>query len=73
MAQRISLFLDFLARLIVSIIKRQKLFVSKRTLENRRKLCSLCPYRAENTCMVCGCYIKYKTKFKDSGCPKGVW
>jgi len=36
--------------------------------------CKGCTFLTEkNTCKKCGCFMKFKVKFKHSSCPIGIW
>jgi hypothetical protein len=41
--------------------------------EKRLKNCDTCPQRKENSCSVCGCALKAKTKDPKSSCPLNRW
>lgn len=53
--------------------------VSKKELEYRLQQCSICEYRVEDRCSLCGCFItssvlsKGKAYWKDQKCPIGRW
>ncbi len=44
-------------------------------IEERKKICSLCPYlfKPTFTCKKCGCFMKIKTKLANAKCPEGKW
>lgn len=48
---------------------------SKEVVEERRKLCNLCPTnrRRGRTCVLCSCNIYVKTLVAGSACPDGHW
>ena len=39
----------------------------------RLAICSRCPYKAENKCGVCGCFLEKKAKVPQSKCPIQKW
>ena len=41
--------------------------------EERERICRSCPFREENRCRQCGCYIKTKAALLSSECPIGKW
>ena len=41
--------------------------------ELRLEQCSPCEHRKGNRCNLCGCFINYKAKLKNSECPLGKW
>lgn len=40
---------------------------------SRLKICNACPYRSENICLVCGCYLTLKAQGRAMQCPLGNW
>ena len=42
-------------------------------MERRLEVCSLCPYRVDDRCSVCGCYLQKKAGMESSECPLGKW
>lgn len=42
-------------------------------MENRLMKCSLCDYRVESNCSVCGCNLELKASWKEQECPLGKW
>lgn len=73
MMTKIKLFLQFLYKFILNRFKGTKIQASKETQTERLATCTGCPYRAENTCMACGCFINVKVKLQDSECPHKYW
>lgn len=53
--------------------------VSQEEAEERLKICMICPYRIENRCSICGCYLVKgpaelgKVKWRSEACPIGKW
>ena len=47
----------------------------KHTKNRRRGTCEWCDdkIKATNQCSICGCWIKAKTMYKKSKCPRGKW
>ena len=41
--------------------------------ELRLEQCEPCEHRKGNRCNLCGCFINYKAKLKNSECPLGKW
>jgi hypothetical protein len=49
--------------------------------QRRLDICSTCPLlsdniegnRSQGVCTACGCFTKYKVKFKAFSCPEGHW
>ena len=43
--------------------------------EKRRRLsiCDSCEHKRRSKCNLCGCFINYKAKLKNSECPLGKW
>lgn len=39
----------------------------------REKMCMTCEHRREARCDLCGCFISYKAKLRNSECPVGKW
>jgi hypothetical protein len=52
-----------------------KFLVDEKTQEKRFKVCIPCQYydKDKNKCMKCGCFLKWKIKFKYSSCPINKW
>lgn len=57
---------------------RGSIFVKKEEQERRLKICESCPLKSnrkyfyikrEETCGICGCYLKHKTSLIDEMCP----
>ena len=50
-------------------------FVTPEVRAERLKICDGCPFLNKKLmkCEACGCFVKAKTKFKESSCPKGKW
>jgi hypothetical protein len=50
-------------------------FADPETVKNRREICETCEARNPilNTCTVCNCLIKAKTKLLDEKCPMEKW
>lgn len=47
--------------------------VSNDVFLKRNSICNSCEYMSLNKCNICGCYIKYKTKWTTEKCPKNKW
>ena len=41
--------------------------------EARKAECMTCEHRREARCDLCGCFIDYKAKLRNSDCPVGKW
>ena len=41
--------------------------------EGRKAVCMTCEHRREARCDLCGCFIDYKAKLRNSDCPVGKW
>ena len=41
--------------------------------EARKGMCMTCEHRREARCDLCGCFIDYKAKLRNSECPVGKW
>lgn len=39
----------------------------------RLEQCGTCEHKKGNKCNLCGCFINYKAKLKNSECPIGKW
>jgi len=39
----------------------------------REETCMTCEHRREARCDLCGCFISYKAKLRNSECPVGKW
>ncbi len=39
----------------------------------RKEVCMSCEHRREARCDLCGCFIDYKAKLRNSECPVGKW
>ncbi len=50
-------------------------YVSPEERERRLDICKGCPRLNEALmqCKECGCFVKAKTKYKESSCPIGKW
>jgi len=50
-------------------------FVEQSIQDERRQICTSCPYATHNksVCSKCKCCIALKTKFKKASCPVGFW
>jgi len=46
---------------------------SEEERERRLEACEPCEHRKGNRCNLCGCFINYKAKLKNSECPIGNW
>lgn len=46
---------------------------SPEEMEHRLSLCSLCPFRHDEQCSECGCYVAKKAEWKEQACPIGKW
>jgi hypothetical protein len=42
-------------------------------LEDRLSTCSICEFRNNEQCSLCGCYLAKKAKWAESECPIGKW
>jgi len=42
-------------------------------LEKRLEACSVCEFRNNDQCSVCGCFVSKKAKWKEQQCPLGKW
>jgi hypothetical protein len=47
--------------------------VSEDVLEERLKICTMCPFRKDRKCGQCGCPIERKASFPQEKCPVGHW
>ena len=45
----------------------------KELMEERLLICSICPFRADDRCTSCGCYIQTKASQKVQQCPRQKW
>lgn len=45
------------------------------TTTDRRKICANCELRnaTTNTCTICGCYLRWKTRLAEASCPMELW
>jgi hypothetical protein len=50
-----------------------KLVATKEEIKNRMSICETCPYKVENRCSECGCFLTYKVGLNAEKCPKGKW
>jgi len=50
-----------------------KLVATKEEIKNRMNICETCPYKVENRCSECGCFLTYKVGLNAEKCPKGKW
>ena len=41
--------------------------------DSRLEICSTCEHSRGPRCNLCGCFISYKAKLKNSECPIGKW
>jgi hypothetical protein len=42
-------------------------------LENRLSICSICEFRNNEQCSLCGCFLAKKAKWAEQECPIGKW
>lgn len=49
--------------------------VSPEKAQKRLNICKACPHlnKVLNNCKKCGCFVAYKTKYKQEACPEGYW
>lgn len=45
----------------------------EQTVADRLAICSTCPHFKKNTCELCGCHMKFKTKLSSARCPIHKW
>ncbi len=47
----------------------------RNTTQQRRDICNQCELRntKTNTCTICGCYLRWKTRLSDASCPMELW
>lgn len=62
-----------LFNVVTQAIKTGKTRASNEEVEQRLSVCHTCPYRKENRCTECGCFIALKAGLKAEKCPKGKW
>ena len=65
--------LDLLKDILQTAKATGKVIASKELSESRLKVCGMCSFFVENTCEVCGCNMKLKTKLLAADCPKDRW
>jgi hypothetical protein len=53
------------------VIMRQH--ASDEERDARMEMCHDCEHRKATRCNLCGCFINYKAKLKNSECPIGKW
>ena len=53
-----------------SIFKNEQV---EKISEKRLKICFECPFRNENRCGKCGCFLNTKTRSLKSKCPENKW
>ncbi|WP_158625509.1 DUF6171 family protein [Exiguobacterium sp. SH0S7] len=41
--------------------------------EARLTHCAACPFRQQDTCLKCGCYVSYRARLATKHCPLNVW
>jgi hypothetical protein len=46
---------------------------SKEVVEDRLSLCSICEFRNDDQCSLCGCFLAKKASWAESNCPIGKW
>ena len=46
---------------------------SKEVVEQRLSLCSICEFRNNEQCSLCGCFLAKKASWAESNCPIGKW
>ena len=56
-------------------MKQLTVFTDKKESENRMDICKKCDHYNKyfNQCTICGCFMKIKTKLKNSKCPINLW
>jgi hypothetical protein len=47
--------------------------VSAEILQSRLSLCSICEFRNDEQCSLCGCFVASKAKWAEQQCPIGKW
>ena len=47
--------------------------VSKSELESRLSECTMCEFRNNEQCGICGCFMSSKAKMRTASCPLGKW
>lgn len=47
--------------------------VSAQIYQHRLSTCSTCEHLNNNSCNICGCYVKKKAKWSTEDCPKNKW
>lgn len=56
-----------------------KVLASEETISSRQEICSSCPKNINNTCSICGCFLKGnkltpgKTEVASESCDLGKW
>jgi hypothetical protein len=51
----------------------QNVKASQIEIDKRQKLCETCLFKKDATCVVCNCFISFKTSLAHEKCPKGFW
>ena len=54
-------------------LKRKPLIVPVEIRQYRQGICNPCPYRVDEQCRVCTCFISVKVMLSSEACPKGYW
>ena len=60
-----------LQELIVSVQGEER--ASDELYEERLSFCKECDRLADGLCRACGCYVEYRSVFKENTCPYGKW
>lgn len=74
---RMWLFLKFWRDLVLNLVSGRGVFVSKQLADRRRRCCQkldgVCYDSATDRCLICGCRIRFKSRFRAGGCPIRLW
>ena len=72
-----------LAKFVIEVVKDQVigsetnsvLYATDVVFDQRLEVCKGCEYYdvEQNRCRHCGCWLKYKARFKEGHCPIGKW
>ena len=54
-------------------LKLKREMVSDRMYANRLTICSICPNNVNGKCILCGCPLLKKARWKASDCPADKW
>jgi hypothetical protein len=61
--------------IVSDFVRGKETLADEDLVQQRMNVCNNCPYVSDTKtyCTECGCILTFKTKFKNSSCPKKYW